>query len=416
MNFDLKYLLPVILLPILGSFNPDHQLTKHIQTNDYELNLVDSGRKIENTIRLYTSESNYNAIKANTGRKIEVKTSAMIINEDTVVVDKISTRGQTTLHYRRKSFSLDLKTKALFRHGERTESFKKFFALSLSMDRNYSNNRLAFEMMENSKLFNLFYSYCELIINDQNEGIYMIVERPEDWAMKKEDSPLLIRRGYNHEIDKIIKGKEINKSQIKEYCSFYNQIYKCLYKYEGEELYKSLSSWLDVELYMKWLAFNFFIRNGDYTDEVYFYFDPVISKFKIIPWDYDDLFHIAPHEGNIETGRQIEDKLIFSAEDILDEKIAEDPYLYKVYLIQFSEVLNQLSPAVMKKVFENTYAELYPYYTNEAIINMSVYDAHKNVNIERLQNDLFAMYSQLTISREILLNNLNKKLLPSGNK
>jgi spore coat protein H len=394
------------------SSNPDDQLTTHFQTNDYELNLTDSGRNIENIIRLYTPESNYNAISANTGRKIEVKALALIINEDTVKADKISTRGKTTLYYRRKSLSLDLKAKALFRHGEKTESFKKFFLLSLSMDRNYSNNRLAFEMMEISNLFHLFYSYCELIINDKNEGIYMVIERPEDWAIKKKDSPLVIRRGYNEEIDKIVNGKEINKSQSKEYCSNYNQIYKCLYKYEGVELYKALSSWLDIEFYMKWLAFNFFIRNGDYTDEVYFYFDPAISKFRIIPWDYDDIFHLAPHEGNTETGRNTEEKFIFSAEDLLDEKIAEDPYLYKIYLAQFREVLNQLSPAVMKKVFETTYAELYPYYKNEAIIRMSAYDAHKNVNIESLQNDMFAMYAQLKISREIHLNNLNNKLLP----
>ena len=31
----------------------------------------------------------------------------------------------------------------------------------------------------------------------------MVIERPEDWAMKKKNSPLIIRRGYNHTIDKM---------------------------------------------------------------------------------------------------------------------------------------------------------------------------------------------------------------------
>lgn len=374
--------------------------------NDFELNLTDSGRKIENCISLFTSESNYKAIKATTGGKVNVKALALIINDDSIDAEEINTRGQTTLLYRRKSLNFDLKSKAVFRHGERTESLKKFFALSLSMDRNYCNNRIAFEMMEISKLFSLFYSFCALQINGQNEGIYLVVERPEDWAMKKKDSPLLIRRGYNHNIDKIMTDKIIEKGEIKKLCSNYEQIYKYLDKYKGEVLYKNLSNCLDIDLYMKWLAFNFFVRNGDYTDEVFFYFDPVINKFSIIPWDYDDLFSLTPHEGNAETRILPGDKLIFSAEDLLDEKIAEDPYLYQIYLIQLRELLNLLSPAVLKRVLENTYAELCPFYSNNKIINMSAYDAYKNTNFDRLQNDMHSIFSQLKITRDIYLNNL----------
>jgi spore coat protein H len=374
--------------------------------NDYALNLTDSGRKIENSISLFTYEINYEAIKATTGEKVNVKAIALIINGDSIEAEKINTRGQTTLFYRRKSFSFDLNSKAIFRHGEKTESLKKFFALSLSMDRNYCNNRVAFEMMQISKLFSLFYSFCELWINGQSEGIYMVVERPEDWAMKKKDSPLLIRRGYNHNIDKIVTDKIIEKDKIKKYCNNYKLIYRDLNKYEGEVLYKNLSNWLDIDLYMKWLAFNFFVRNGDYTDEVYFYFDPGINKFSIIPWDYDDLFSLTPHEGNIEISKSPGDELIFSVEDLLDKKIASDPYLYKIYLIQLREVLDQLSPAVLKRVIENTYAELSPFYSNNEIISMSEYDAYKNANFERLKNDLFSIFSQLVISRDMYLNNL----------
>jgi spore coat protein H len=263
-------------------------------------------------------------------------------------------------------------------------------------------------MMETSGLFSLFYSFSELRINGKNEGIYMIVERPEDWALKKKNSPLLIRRGYEHKMDKIATDKVINKKETKKYCSDFRQIYKCLDKYNGEVLYNNLYDLLDLDLYMKWLAFNYLVRNGDYTDEVYFYFDPGINKFSIIPWDYDDLFLSAPHEGNIYRKR-FEDKLIFSSEDMLDAKIASDDYLHNIYLVQFNEVMNELSPDVLKRVFENTYAELYPYYSTNEIIKMSEYDAYKNVNFKRLQNDMFALYNQLRFSRSIYLENLNKK-------
>jgi spore coat protein H len=228
--------------------------------------------------------------------------------------------------------------------------------------------------------------------------------------MKKKNSPLLIRRGYNHDIRKLVTDKIIEKSDVKKYCSYYEQIYRYLNKYEGEALYKTLSERLDIDFYMKWLAFNFLVRNGDYTDEVYFYFDPGINKFSIIPWDYDDLFFSAPHEGNVENRKILGDKLIFSAEDQLDKKIASDPYFYKIYLIQLREVLNQLSPEVLKRVFENTYAELYPYYSNSEIINMSGYDAYRNANLAKLQDYLSTLYDQLRISGKYYLEYLKIKI------
>ena len=390
----------------LSGFNSYDQLG---QTIEDELNLKDAGRKIENSISLFISRSNYEDIRVTSGRKVGVQAKTLIINGDSIGAEEISTRGQSTLLYKRKSFNIKLKSEAVFRNGESTGSFKRFVALSLSMDRNYYNNRLAFEMMEISGLFDLFYSFCELRINDQTEGIYMIVERPEDWAIKVKDSPLVIRRGYNHVIEKIITDKMIGKEEIKKYCSYYDQIYKCLNKSKDEELYNTLSNWLDVDFYMKWLAFNFLVRNGDYSDEVYFYFDPGINKFRIIPWDYDDLFSRSPHEGNIEYTKTLGDKLIFSAEDLLDKKIANDPYLHKLYLNQLMELLNQLSPAVLKRIFENVYAELYPYYSNKGIINMSIHNAYKNADFETLQQNMISVYSQLIFSRELYLNSLRSK-------
>jgi spore coat protein H len=172
----------------------------------------------------------------------------------------------------------------------------------------------------------------------------------------------------------------------------------------------TLSNLLDIDAYMKWLAFNFLIRNGDFTDEVYFYFDPGIKKLSIIPWDYDDLYFPAPHEGNIKNKKLLEEKLIFSAEDLLDKMIAKDPYLYEIYLVHFKDLLTQLSPSVLKRVFENTYAELYPYYSNEEIINMSGYDAYRNANLKRLEAYMMALHEKLATSRDFYLNYLKNIL------
>ena len=387
-----------LFLPaISASFGQGNQI-------EYEpLDLSDRGDKIQNRICLDISASEFENIKAVTGKEITVNPKLLVINNDTLTADEIRTRGQTTLYYRRKSYSFDLQSEASFHHGKKTRKFKKFYLLGLSMDRNYANNHLAFEMMETSKLFHLFYAYCELQINGQSEGVCMIMERPDDWALQKKDSPLLIRRGYNSSIEKLKTGNKADKEIIKKYKANFRDIYRSIDKYEGEELYRTLSAWLETDDYMKWLAFNYFIRNGDYTDEVYFYADPGTGKFNVIPWDYDDIFSVAPHEGYEESRKTTGDKLFFSAEDQLDKKIVTDPYLYKMYLVQFEELLNELSPDVLKHIFEKTYAELYPYYSDAEIIGQSKYDRHQNVNLEDLKKDLSAFYDHLVISRGLLL-------------
>ena len=76
-------------------------------------------------------------------------------------------------------------------------------------------------------------------------------------------------------------------------------------------------------------CFQFFVQNGDYSDEVFFYIDPKIRKFRIIPWDYDDIFANAPHEGGAENKKALSEINLFSTEDHLDEKIATDSYLIR---------------------------------------------------------------------------------------
>jgi len=162
MNLKFKFLISLLFFPPLISSYSNNQSKN---SKDDELNLIDKGKKIENSISFFTPESNFESLKGTNGEKIAVKIATLIINGDTLNPEEINTRGGSTLLFKRKSFSFILKSDASFRHGERTESFKKFFVLSLSMDRNYCNNRLAFEMMESIQHFDLFYYFFEMGIN-----------------------------------------------------------------------------------------------------------------------------------------------------------------------------------------------------------------------------------------------------------
>jgi spore coat protein H len=373
------------------------------------LDLTDKGRKIENNINLYISDSEYESLTSTSGEKVNIRAKYIVINGDTLEPREISTRGQSTLMFRRKSLTFKLNSKASFRNGNRSESLKEFYVLNLAMDKYYCRNLLAFKMMEEVGIFDLFYSLCELRVNDRSEGIFMIIEQPEEWAIRKENSPLVIRRGYDHSIDKTKADRKTERNDTKKYLGYYRQIYKSLNKFQGEELFTTLSQWIDMDFYMKWVAFNFLVHNGDYADEVFFYIDPEIKKYRIIPWDYDDIFAVAPHEGGEQSKKVIGDKLLFSTEDMLDKKIATDKYLYEVYLKGLKEVLNKLPSAFLKQVIEDSYAELYPFYMKNEIVSNSQYDYYKDANPENLMNYMLAIYMGLRASHDTYLEYLKNR-------
>jgi spore coat protein H len=234
----------------------------------------------------------------------------------------------------------------------------------------------------------------------------MIMERPEDWALKEKDSPLVLRRGYKHRVEKYKAAGKTDREEARAYLKNYKQIYRVLKEYEGEALYTALGQYLDVDFYMKWLALNFLVHNGDYADEVFFYVDREIRKFRIIPWDYDDIFANTPHEGIKQRDKTLGDRLLFSSEDLLDIKIASDPYLYSVYLDRFREVLETLSLVRIKHIIENTYAELLPYYSDSEIIGNARYDNYNDASLGTLELYLSRIYVLLYGTRDGYLKTL----------
>ena len=313
---------------IFSDYFPQHRLP------DHDLVLRKTNQTIENKIDIWISHSEYNSIKTVEGKKDNLKKPTLKINQRNCEVINLHTHGNTTLYLRRKSFNFQLDAPAHFHIKDKKEKLKKFDAISLSMDKLYMRNRIAFDLMQKLKLFNLTYTYCDLSINDNHEGIYMIIEHPKEWAMKKQHSPFVIRRGYDHRIEKQYAQNSLDKNEVKKYKNKYNQIYKSIKTYQGEELYNQLSTLLDLDMYLRWLAFNFFIKNTDYTDEVFFFISKEENRYKIVPWDYDDIFGTAPHEGIEERNKKIGNKLLFSSEDLLDQKIANDQYIYSKYLHQ----------------------------------------------------------------------------------
>lgn len=329
-----------------------------------------------------------------TSYTIEDKGMVLRLNGDPVELKSLRIRGKHSLSFTRKSYSVFLHDPIIITGTNTNEdkAMKRFKLLAMAMDYTYIENRIGFGLLEKAGILPLFYKFVEFRINGQTEGVYMLVEDPEQY-FKEQGSEYILRRYYHHWIAEYEYEPSFFFRTEEEYRSRFNELYNVLVPYEGEELYLKLRQGINMGHYFRKMGIDYLLKNGDYTDEIFLYAlikDDEI-QFDIIPWDYDDIFSNYPHEVGVSWGigtlfgtrnypthqdvlDVLGDKLIYSIEDDLDYTIATDPYLYARYEEELRDLTADLAKGGIDDVFSMLRQELNPYYQREDIIEQSQFD------------------------------------------
>ncbi len=338
----------------------------------------------------HMSKAAYLKMKRKSLSEFEFSPDSLTINGKSASCKSIHTRGKSSKLYWRKSYSVSLTDHFDFPVGEYKLPMKRFYLLSMSMDRNYLRNRLSFACLNKLDLFPLWYHYIELKINDQTEGLYLLVERPSDHLRRELDAKAILRRFSSNRISKDKYADGSSQLYQKRVIKTFKAITEACKKLKGEELFNTLDECLDMKAYFRWLAFNYLVRNGDYSDEVFYYDTPSPSqiRFGILPWDFDDIFSLSPHEGNEQRSRLWDQRLIFSREDPLDRTIATDPFLYQQYLHEVETFCKILSGEPIAEITNSILDELLPYYRDSTLIAQSDHDRVPAVKLLNLEDEL----------------------------
>ena len=379
---------------------------------DSPLKLKENRSEIENTLNFKVQPDDLKRLITpdidTTLKKVEC-----LINGENYAVSKLKNKGKSALKFTRKSYNVTLKDSAKFIDNKGIErKLKTFSLISLSMDQYYFRNRIAHELLNELKLSNMFLTYVEVKMNMETQGVYLLIENPKKYLVESLNASFMIRRNYEHYIYKDLENKYdidyeaekfLTSTEKDNFIAQYKSVYNLIKEKNGTELYESLEEVMDIEEYMRIMAFNYIICNHDYTDEQFFYIDTLnaSNRFNIMPWDFDDIFSNTPHEGWVKRNERIKDKLIFSCEDKLDLVIATDSVLYSKYLIELNQVANVLNSSILSRIYQNTYRELYPFYVNEEIMSKSVLDESS------MQYDLFGLKEQLVGTYEFLTDRIN---------
>jgi hypothetical protein len=309
-------------------------------------------------------------------------------------IDRFEIRGESSLGFWRKAFSINLDDKLTFFVDAENQAreFEKIKLLSLVYDYTYIEQCLAIELFRKVELWPTFSFYTEVKLNDHTQGVYLLIEDPEEYFLYQKDASFIIRRHYDHQYKKYEANVTRNVS-VDNYLSKYYSIYDCIGQYNGMELYDSLMHLIDLPQYFTKLAVDLLLRNGDATDEIYLYTKQAgnIEIFGVYPWDMDDLFEEFPHEignpwgsGSVFGQRvyysmediiaDVGEKLIFSIEDDLDYTIARDDYLYGKYLEMLDTVMSKITDEFIEEAFVKVRDQIEPFYEVDEIIEQSRYD------------------------------------------
>ena len=365
-------------------------------------------RPPENTsfpeIKIYLSKSQYNNLQSNNSDKLVFTNLVMMINRDTASVKEVHMRGNNSLKFKRKSLSVELEKSIILDIDQKKTHLKKFNLLNLSMDKHLWHNRWSDLNLETIGLFPLFNSYCKVWINDQPQGIFLLVEKPQQ-AKAKRKSPYMLRRGANHTLsDEYFEDEE--KESAKKYRKQFQSIYSDISRLKDDALAKQLSQHINLDNYFQFLAFNYLVMNGDYADEVFFYIEPGHQWFEVIPWDYDDILRPMPHEGRTLRNKEFTDKKLFSLEESLDRAIAGSQLLYPRYEQSLKNMLLTLDSAALTKTAYQVIRELEQISADQSTANATLFLDLNPFNMVLAREDILLSLDLLLKRRKWILEEL----------
>ncbi len=354
-------------------------------------------------IRITMPEHQFLYLKKQKGSKLNFKNAQMTYNGVPTKLNDLHLRGKSTLQYLRKSFSVGLADTLQVTFDGQHGGIKKFDLLNLAMDRNLWHNRWSFLLLSRMGLFPPLNSYCTLWINDQLQGVYLLVEKPQS-AMAKLNSPFMIRRGADHKIDQeYVQTK--SKDSVKRYRKMYHALYDVT-RLKDVALYQHLQNSMNIEAYFEWMGFNYFVKNGDYSDELFLYIDPNSRQFKVMAWDYDDLLMDYPHEGKEARYQLLKDRMIFSLEDDLDKTIATDDYVYERYRQVLTTLLQNIDENLLDTAAHQVLGELQILGKDPTIGEITRYLDRDPFLIESAAHDIENTTNFLKMRRTVLLKQL----------
>ncbi len=281
-------------------------------------------------------------------------------------------RGQTSLDCVRKSYTVNLKGNR-GRHILPESATDEFYLISMCKDDRYFQQYTANLLAAPLGLFPLKFGLVELLLDGETRGVYLLLEKTKE-ALLEDHSRVLavIRRRFDPGQTPAEVNYPSGGSIDGPAGAAYSALAEIGQKFSGGKLLDELNRRMDFDQFLRILAFQTLMGNGDYVDEVIFYSSEAVRGgetlewFQTMAWDMDDLYSACHHGGK--HAMLDPHEILYCAEGNLEKSVMPDAAVYARFIHHLESLINEtLTADHVDSALDQTAADLLPFFDDPEV-------------------------------------------------
>ena len=245
-------------------------------------------------------------------------------------------RGQTSLDCERKSYNIDLDGSAP-RPLMPGVSSDKLYLISMCADEGYYNQLLADRLAQYVGVFPLQFRVVVLYVNDVNQGLYLMMEDP---IQGLRDDHVALTEVVRRRLDQDGNAPEVKYTADHDDPAALAR-YLALLDVAADPV--ALGQRLDLDAYLRWIALEILLENGDYIDEIFFFASAegeAAPHYHVMAWDPDDLWSACHRNGR--DALPDPHGILYCVEADIDHVLFANPDIYDRFITHLEDLLATL--------------------------------------------------------------------------
>jgi hypothetical protein len=281
-------------------------------------------------------------------------------------------RGQTSMDCERKSYNVEFVDGAAHRLMPGSV-LDRFHLIAMCRDVAYHNQLFADRLGQQLGFFPLQFRVVRLVANGVEQGAYMLLEKSDDALVQDMVEPWgVLRRRFDPEDEP--PDVDWTRSSVDDATAltWWDALNDDARDGALDGLAERLEQHMDLDGYLRWMAFNTWMGNGDYVDEAIFHGGVEAGGpwLRVLGWDPDDLFSACHHGGRFALDDPHD--LVYCAEAHLDHALLRSPEIYARYVDILASLLDTVGPEMVQAAMDATHKALFDIVKDDAVAKAMV--------------------------------------------
>ncbi|MFC1643303.1 CotH kinase family protein, partial [Myxococcota bacterium] len=324
------------------------------------------------TVKLWLTDAELADWRTYAEREVDSEFTLRIqLGDSAPIPARVHFRGHSSIKCERKSLNLDLKDGRPRRLTRSAES-DELLLISLCRDRQYFRQRLAQRLLGELGLFPLESRYVRLQRNDEDLGVYLLLQKPTHTLRRALTNLKAVVRRRNDALHEDSEIKFVNDAADETVATKnYEQLMSRAETLPARELYAGLGERMDIDGYLRWLAFHTYLQTADYADEVFFYASAEGSGeepawyFRPLAWDSDDLLSDCHLNGAYAHADPY--GILYCSESDLDHALLRSDDVYARFITELEWLMDdQMAPGRLERHLLEVRDELLPLFEDRS--------------------------------------------------